>query len=261
LKAVDLSPRFLVPSLSALFGSRAREKEIRSVTGLSAAQWRDLGREFPRLDSDPGPAAARARRKYGFLVGRALEGLPPLPAFRGNMPDPQPRLYATAHVGDLRALRLLLRAYTPIATVVDASEEGRAALARADLALDQSRRDAIRDVFSASHPHRLRSALRRVSLIVAADMPERAGGVAFPCLGGSLLLDARPFRLARLAGVPCQPIFLTSPRDRLTISIGRTLPRDEGQALAEFARALGDITDETPLLIDGVTWWNRLATP
>jgi hypothetical protein len=258
LKAADLSPRFLLPSLSTLLGSRAREKEIRSVTGLSAAQWRDLGRAFPRLGADPGPAAARARRKYGFLVGRALEGLLPPPAFRENEPDPQPRLYATAHVGDLRSLRLLLRNHTPVATVVDASEEGRAALARADRAFDPSRPHALRDVFSSSHPHRLRSALRRASLIVAADMPERAG-IAFPCLGGSILLDARPFRLARLAGALCQPIFLTSPQGRLTISIGRILPSDEGAALAEFARALEDITEETPLLIDGVTWWNRLA--
>lgn len=258
LKAADLAPRFLLPSLSVHLGSRLREKEIRTTTGISAAQWRDLGRAYPRLGPDPGPAAASARRRYGFLVGQALENRRHRPQFRDAPPEPQPCLYATAHVGDLRSLRYLLRREISIATVVAATEEECADLARAARNFDLGVPRDFPHVLSSRQHHRLRSALRRGSLIVSADLPEREG-VPFPCLGGQLRLDPRPFRLARVCEVPCRPVFLTAPGGRLTISIGSILPRQEDAALAEFASALDRICDESPFEIDALTWWNRLA--
>jgi hypothetical protein len=95
---------------------------------------------------------------------------------------------------------------------------------------------------------------------VAADAPEDEG-VRFSCLGGSVRLDRRPFRLARLAGAPCRALFLTAPGGRLTVIIGEQLPREETPALAAFAEALGRVADELPLALDGPTWWNRLRQP
>ena len=258
MKAADLSPRFLLPALSVFLGSSLREKEIRAATAISARQWRDLGRAYPRLGPDPGPAAARARRRYGFLVGQALAGGPDRISFRDAPPGPAPCLYATAHVGDLRSLRYLMRREIPIATVVVATDEERADFARADRDFDLGTPRDFPHVLSSRQPLRLRSALRRGSLIVSADLPER-DGVPFPCLGGQLRLDPRPFRLARVCGVPCRPVFLTAPNGRLTITIGPELPRPEKAALAAFARALEAICDESPSAIDALTWWNRLA--
>jgi hypothetical protein len=258
LKAADLAPRFLLPSLSVLLGRRLREREILAATALSAAQWRDLGHAYPRLGPDPGPGAARARRRYGYLVGQALETRGPRPQFRDASPNPSPGVYATAHVGDLRSLRYLLRREIAVATVVVATEEERADLARADRDFDLGAPRDFPHVLSSRQPHRLRAALRRGSLIVSADLPER-DGTPFPVLGGQLRLDPRPFRLARVCEVPCRPVFLTAPQGRLTITIGSALPLGEEAALAEFARALGRICDESPFEIDALTWWNRLG--
>jgi len=100
----------------------------------------------------------------------------------------------------------------------------------------------------------LRTALRRGSLIVAADQPE-GDASAFRCLGGWLPLDRRPFRLARLARVPCRPLFLFAFRGRLAISIGQALEGDPTVALEAFARSLERAAGDCPLLIDGPTWW------
>lgn len=258
MKGADFSPRFLLPALSVFLGSALREKEILAATAISPAQWRDLGRAYPRLGADPGAAAARARRRYGFLVGQALAGDPRRPAFRDAPPGPSPCLYVTAHVGDLRSLRYLMRREIPIATVVVATDAERADLANADRLFDLGMPRDFPHVLSSRQPHRLRSALRRGSLLVSADLPER-DGASFPCLGGQLLLDPRPFRLARLCHVPCRPVFLTAPDNRLTITIGPELPRPEDAALAAFARALEAVCDESPFAIDASTWWNRLA--
>ncbi|MGH9367966.1 MAG: hypothetical protein ACRD3M_09875, partial [Thermoanaerobaculia bacterium] len=67
MRALALEPRLLFPSLSTLLPGPLREKEIRSATGLSRTQWRELGRAFPRLGPDPGPAAARAWRRFRLL--------------------------------------------------------------------------------------------------------------------------------------------------------------------------------------------------
>jgi hypothetical protein len=260
VRAADLLPRLRLPPLSTLLPGRPREAEIARLTGLSRQQWRDLGRAFPRLGSDPGPEAARARRRLRFLVGRALRTARHAPRFDPAVPEPAPALYLTAHLGDLRSLRYLLRRFIPVATVVGTSEQERRAISNEDREFDERAPCAFPHAFSAARPHALRSALSRGSLIAAADLP--AGhGIAFPCLGGWLPLDPRPFRLARLAGAPCRPLFLTAPRGVLTITVGRPLPQKETAALEEFARALDRATDQSPLDLDGPTWWNRLERP
>ncbi len=257
MRAADLLPRFFLPPLSALLGGSGRDEEIRGSTGLTRGQWRDLGQAFPLLGNDPGPPAARERRRFRFLVGRALETQRHAPAFWKDPPGPEPSLYVTAHLGDLRSLRYLLRRQVPIATVVQTSDEEREAIAREDRAFDENAGQDFPHAFSASKPHGLRAALNHGSLMIAADLPE-GEAAAFPCLGGTLGLDPRPFRLARLAGVPCRPLFLTAPRRRLTITVGDALPREGAAALAEFARALERVAGESPYEIDGPTWWNRL---
>ncbi|MGH9366845.1 MAG: hypothetical protein ACRD3M_04125, partial [Thermoanaerobaculia bacterium] len=167
-------------------------------------------------------------------------------------------VYATGHVGDLRSLRYFLRLRIPVATVVSAAGEKGGAAGRLHRELEERVPRDFPHLLSSESPHRLRSALSRGSLIVSADLPE-AEGAAFPCLGGTLRLDPRPFRLARLAAVPCRPIFLTAPSGRLTITIGPILSREEEPALAGFARALESVAEETPFEIDGVTWWSRLG--
>jgi hypothetical protein len=257
LNAAVLSQTVLA-AVSALLGGSLLESEIRRATRLTRGQWRDLGRAFPGLGGDPGPAAARARRRYGRLVGRALANGRSDFVFRGGVPDPEPGVYATAHVGDLRSLRYLLRPRLPIATVIRPDERAGRVGGDAHPEFERCGPGEFPQTFSSSEPHRLRSALERGSLIVSADLPEEDAR-AFPCLGGSLRLDPRPFRLARLARVRCQPLFLTSPRGRLTITIGPALPGSEEDAVAAFAQSLAGIAEETPLEIDGYTWWHRLG--
>lgn len=167
-------------------------------------------------------------------------------------------MYVTAHLGDLRSLRYLVRRHIPVATVVRTSEEEREAIAREDRVFDARAPCDFPHAFSSRHPHRLRSALRRGSLVFAADLPPD-GGLAFPCLGGQIFLDPRPFRLAKLAGVPCRPLFLTAPGARLTISIGEAAPAEEAAALQDFARMLERVAGESRFEIDGPTWWSRLG--
>jgi hypothetical protein len=254
----DLLPRSLLPPLSAALARPGRERGIARDTGLSRDQWRDLGRAFPALGSDPGPAAARARRRLQFLVGRALATERHGPRYRPAPPPAGPAVYVTAHLGDLRSLRYLLRRHIPVATVVRTSEEERETIAREDRAFDERFPRDFPHAFSSRNPHRLRRALSRGSLVFAADLPS-SEGVAFPCLGGRLSLDPRPFRLARIAKVSCQPLFLTAPRGRLTITVGDALPREEDAALGGFGRMLERVAEESPFEIDGPTWWSRLG--
>ena len=260
MRAADLLPRGLLRPISTLLQSANREEEIQAFTGLTREQWRELSRAFPRLGSDPGPSAARARRKLQFLIGRALQTPRHGPRFRPAPPGPEPTVYVTAHLADLRALRYLMRRHLDVASVVSTTEEEREAIAREDRTFDERVPRDFPHAFSLRRPHRLRSALSRGSLIAAADAPE-GEGVRLSCLGGSVRLDRRPFRLARLAGVPCRALFLTAPAARLTVTIGEQLPREETPALAAFAEALGRVADESPLDLDGPTWWNRLRRP
>ncbi len=192
-----------------------------------------------------------------MLLGRAFSSDRHAPAFRKAPPGQEPCVYATAHIGDLRSLRYLLRLHIAVATVVNEDREHRAGGGQEHRELEERIPRDFPQILPSSSPHALRSALRRGSLIVSADLPEAEGAV-FPCLEGTLRLDPRPFRLARLAGVACRPAFLTAPRGRLTITIGPALPAEEAEALSGFGRALENAAQETPFEIDGVTWWNRL---
>lgn len=109
--------------------------------------------------------------------------------------------------------------------------------------------------FSANRPHRLRTALRRGSLIAAADRPRGEGRTA-TVLGGGIGLDPAPVRLASLARVPARPLFLTAPRGRLTVTVGEPLPPALGRTLDSFAEALARVSDESPSDWDGVTLWS-----
>jgi len=258
LRPADLLPRFLLPPVSAWVGDSVGESNIEEETGVSRTGWAELGRVFPSLGADPGPEAARARRRFRFLVGRALESARHAPAFPKGRPDPTPHVYATAHVGDLRGLRYLMRRHVPLANVVRTTEAERTEIMARDRLVDRAAPHDFPHAIHFRRPHRLRSALRLGSLLAAADMPEEEA-VEFPCLGGRLRLDVRPFRLARIAGVPCRAIFLTAPRGRLTVAIGPVLPADERAAVAKFARALERVLDRAPYEIDAPTWWTRLG--
>jgi hypothetical protein len=85
---------------------------------------------------------------------------------------------------------------------------------------------------------------------VTADQPD-GHGVEVPFLGGRLRLDPRPFRLARSAGVPCRPAFLTLPRGRWTLTLGDPLPGGEEGALEAFASSLAAVAARSPLDLDG----------
>ncbi|HEY7113508.1 MAG TPA: hypothetical protein VIA45_11300 [Thermoanaerobaculia bacterium] len=260
MRPADLLPRFLLPPVSAWVSESVGEASIEDETGLSREAWADLGRAFPRLGDDPGPEAARARKRFGFLVGRALDSPRHGPAFPKGAPDADPHVYATAHVGDLRSLRYLMRRHVPLGNIVRTTDAERAEIIARDELADREAPQPFPHAFHFRQPHRLRSALRRGSLLAAADMPEDEGA-EFSCLGGRLRLDVRPFRLARIAGVPCRAIFLTAPRGRLTVMIGPVLPADERAALGKFARALERVLDRSPFDIDAPTWWTRLGRP
>jgi len=258
VRVADLLPQSLLPPLSAALARPGRERGITRDTGLSRERWSDLGRLFPALGPEPGAAAARARRRLQFLVGRALATERHGPRFRPAPPPAEPTVYVTAHLGDLRSLRYLLRRHIPVATVVRTSEEEREGIAREDRAFDARFPRDFPHAFSSRHPHRLRRALSRGSLVFAADLPV-SEGVAVPCLGGRISLDPRPFRLARIAKVSCRPLFLTAPHGRLTITVGDALPREEDAALRDCAAILERVAQESPFEIDGPTWWSRLG--
>ena len=168
-------------------------------------------------------------------------------------------MYVSAHLGSLQVLRYALR------------ERGvKAATALGPHNLERPTAEAQDRVFDARHPldfphvfpaaavHRLRGALGRGSLVLAADLPRRGEGVEVPFLGGRVLVDPRPFRLARAAGVPCRPAFLTLPRGRFTLTLGAELPGNEAAALAAYAKCLAGVAERSPLDLDGVVYL-RLA--
>ncbi|MBC8647664.1 MAG: hypothetical protein H7X85_10900, partial [Thermoanaerobaculia bacterium] len=210
MRFADALPRFLLSPTASFLTAARDDGNVEGITGLSPARWRVLGRAFPRLGPDPGTRAARARLRLEFLAGRALATQRHAPSWRGAEIERSPAMYVTAHIGDLRALRYLLRLRTAAASVIP-EVENRERFEREDADRDaRALHPGFPHVFSATRPHRLRSALRTGSLIAAADRPADRDH-AVPLLGGSLPLDVRPFRLARIAGVPVRPLFLTAP--------------------------------------------------
>ena len=118
----------------------------------------------------------------------------------------------------------------------------------ADEVYHHSQRDEL--ILRAAGVHRLRSALRRGSLIVAADLPEGPfRETAF--LGGTLRVDTRPLRLARVAGTACRPVFLTLPDGEWVLTVGDPLPAEEAAAAERFARLFDRVARRAPQDLDG----------
>jgi hypothetical protein len=251
----DLLLRFILRPAAAVAGRISREGVAAAITGLTREQWRALGRAFPALGPDPARRAVGARLRLRFLLSRALSG-PRHDAVWSGFLGGAPVLFATAHVGDLRGLRYLMRRRIPAANIL-APWVMRKRTARYDAAFDRRWQRDFPHVFSSENPHALKTALKRGSLIAAADIPD-AASTPFPLLGGTILLDPRPFRLARIAGVPCRPAFLTAPGGRLTMTVGESLPAAEDAALDLFGRAFARVAEQAPFEIDGVTRWGQL---
>ncbi|HEY4231183.1 MAG TPA: hypothetical protein VGO79_13520 [Thermoanaerobaculia bacterium] len=263
-------PRRALTARLAAWKPVLRESEIAAWTGLSSERWRQLAARFPDLPRTPGPRAARARRRMGELAGRALSGGEWDPLWEGSEPPRASAVYVTAHLGSLLALRYVLRARgVAVASVIAPYNFERADPAAKDAVFDRRFPIVFPHVVSSAHTHRLRGLLKRGSLILAADLPSKPAkpsaaseAAAFPArlLGGTVDLDPRPFRLARLAGVPCLPVFLTLPRRRWTLTLGRPLPaneRDELHARDAFARAFESAAERAPWDLDGPVYWNR----
>lgn len=170
-------------------------------------------------------------------------------------------MYVSAHLGSLQGLRYTLRALgVPAATVLGPHNLSRAEPERQDRVFDARHPVDFPHAFPASAVHRLRGALKKGSLILAADLPTPGIGIPVPFLGGRSLLDPRPFRLARAARVACRPAFLTMPLGRWTLTLGPVLPTDEGAALAIYARCLAETAAKSPLDLDGPVYL-ALAKP
>jgi lauroyl/myristoyl acyltransferase len=165
-------------------------------------------------------------------------------------------VYVSAHLGSLQALRYTLRGRgIRVANVLGPHNLERREAERQDRVFDGRHPLDFPHVLPAARSHRLRTALRTGSLILAADLPS-GEGVEVPFLGGRLRLDRRPFRLARAVGVPCRPAFLTLPRGRWTLTLGDPLPDDANAAIEAYARVLRETARRSPLDLDGVVYRN-----
>ena len=266
MRIANAIPAFVLP-LRETFSPAPHGEEVRRLTGLAEAEWDEVASRFPLLGANAGRNAARARRVFRFLVGRALATPQHRPVWRGKAPRNEPTLYLTAHLGDLRPLRYLLRREGVAAAHVLGPENlSRDEIAAEDAVFDRAHPIAFPHFYPADRPHRLREALSRGSLISVIDRvfkrheesndPEgRYSAASF--LGGYLQLDAWPLRLSTLSRVPARPIFLTAPRGRLTITIGDPVPADPARALSEFASLLRRTAESSPHDFDGFTHrWN-----
>jgi len=240
--------------------------QIVSLTGIDEEQWRSLARVLPGIGPDPARAAARARRTFTLLaahaMGRSRSGVRWDPA----PPPLEPGVYLTIHMGSLRTLRYLMRREgVPLGVVVDETHYGSPSTEERNRRFDRAFPQDFPHTFDARKPHRLRSALRRGSLVLAIDRIHRAGPAPsrttalVPFLGGSLEIELGPFRLAHLAGVPARPIFISAPDARLTITVGNPLPDDPGDAVARFSEVLARAAERSPADFDGYT--HRFLAP
>jgi lauroyl/myristoyl acyltransferase len=224
---------------------------------LSAEGWRELAKSYPDMPANPGPAAARRRRKLERLASRALSTGRWNLELVGEPPGPSPCVYVTAHIGAMQALRYALRSRgIPAATVLGPHNLDRTQAIPQDRVFDRRHALDFPHALPSSAAHRLRAALKRGSLLAAADLPER-DGVPGAVLGGPALLDPRPFRLARLAGVACRPAFATLPRGVWTLTLGPPLSGDPEECAAAFGRFFARVAADAPLDLDGVVYSSR----
>ena len=243
-------------------------EQIVEWTGLGEGAWSEMARLFPALGPRPGTDAARHRRSFGLLGENALNRGSRRVRWLPERPPPDPTLYLTLHLGDLRLLRYLLRlAGIPAATIVDETQLGYAPARLENAVIDRRRPHPLPHSLFSGEPHRLRSALKAGSLVAAIDRihaPAPGTGAAdriVPFLGGLLTIDLSVLRLARIAGVPARPIFLTIPRERLTVTVGEPLPEDPGEAGTLFGRLADAVASDSPADFDGFTHRFLLQTP
>ena len=243
-------------------------EQIEERTGLDEAAWRGMAELFPRLGTAPGAGAARRRRELALFAAHALTPDSRRVDWRPARPGPEPTLFMTIHLGDLRVLRYLLRLTgIPAATIVDETHLGDTAGRADDAMVDRLRPHSFPHLIFAGHSHRLRSALRRGSLIAAIDRihapaPGRPRPeLAIDFLGGRLILDLSALRLGRLARVPARPIFISAPRRRLTVSVGDPLPDDPGEAGRRFGELAGAVARDSPADFDVFTHRFLLPEP
>jgi hypothetical protein len=264
---VRLAPRAVIRWVA-----RARPdptpEEIVEWTGLGEGSWNEMAGLFPGLGPRPGPDAARHRRSFGLLGENALSRGSSRVRWLPERPPPDPTLYLTLHLGDIRLLRYLLRlAGIPAATIVDETQLGNPKVLAENRRIDRRRPHALPHSVFSGEPHRLRSALRHGSLLAAVDRihpPAPGKGTAdrtFPFLGGLLTVDLSVLRLARLAGVPARPLFVTIPGERLTVTVGEPLPRDREAAGACFGDLADAVARDCPAAFDGYTHRFLLRRP
>lgn len=261
-----------VPAAAIRWRARTRPDpapaQIEELTGLDEGAWRRMAEIFPLLGDRPGLDAARQRRAFALLASNALAPASRRVRWLPARPDPAPALYLTLHLGDLRLLRYLLRlAGIPAATIVDETHQGNTAARQEDAMIDRLRPHAFPHFVFARESHRLRSALRKGSLIAAIDRihapspGESRPQIAFPFLGGRMILDLSALRLARLADVPARPLFVSIPESRLTVSVGDPLPADAREAGQRFAGQAQAVARASPADFDGFTHRFQLPDP
>jgi len=235
--------------------------KIAALTGLDEAGWRGLAAAYPKLPKNPGRAAARRKARLVRLASRALATGRWDLRLEGDPPGPEPCVYVTAHIGSMQALRYALRARgVPAATVLGPHNLDRTQAIPQDRVFDRRYALDFPHALPSSATHRLRSALKRGSLLAAGDLPER-GGVPAKVLGGPALLDPRPFRLARVARAVCRPAFATLPEGRWTLTLGPVLEGDEIACAEAFGRVFARVAAASPLDLDGVVYAYRAGHP
>ncbi len=249
--------RRLLARASASVASRwtaGKRDRVTALTGIPASDWLRIAQVFPELPPDPGPRAAERREKLDRLASRALATGRWKTRLDGELTDPEPAMYVSAHIGALQALRYALRARgVRSASVIGRFNLDRTIPARSDPIFDRRFPIDFPHALPSTHPHRLRSALKHGSLIVAADMPERESRPAV-ILGGQVALDPRPFRLGRAARVPCRAAFLTLPPEGWTLTISPPLPAGDDDALDAFGRIFAAVAARAPLDLDGMVY-------